>query len=491
MYYKSRDKCVILITIDALRRDHLKSYGYHRNTAPNLERFVEKGTTFLNAFSNGPESPSSFSAIFSSIYPFLNGGYSPLPIQKKIFPEILHKNKIFSCAIHNNPHLGKFFNYNRGFDIFIEGGRNVFTKMDKKKIQNRNDIKPSMLSRSLEIINRKFVKKIRLYLKDLDVLINNIRYRFPILTDFLMHLIPVQYNAPIISKKIINILKRNKNNFFLFGHFMDVHNPYDPPIRNLLKFRRKNINRRERTHLQDDVFWEPHKYQITRDILNKIIDLYDGSINFVDEYLQAIFKFIISKFKKNCLIIITADHGDGLFEHDFFDHQGYIYDELLKVPLFIVEIGHKQHVKKINNLVQLIDIAPTILDYFGVPIPEDFQGISLLPLLEGKSIKRENFVISECYQKNGKIKRNNKEGFKLISIRNKAWKYIFDEEKKREYLFNLLKDPYEKNNLIKSNNLELKILKDILNDHLLEIKISNEKSKIKNVIDRLRLGAFL
>ncbi|MHA1318127.1 MAG: sulfatase-like hydrolase/transferase [Candidatus Heimdallarchaeaceae archaeon] len=67
-------KIVFLITIDALRADHLKSYGYHRNTAPNLEKFVQLGTKFQNAFTNGPATPSSFSTIFTSTLPFLNGG---------------------------------------------------------------------------------------------------------------------------------------------------------------------------------------------------------------------------------------------------------------------------------------------------------------------------------------------------------------------------------------------------------------------------------
>ena len=56
----SRNKSVFLITIDALRPDHLKSYGYHKITAPNLEKFVKNGTTFLNAITNGPETPSAF-----------------------------------------------------------------------------------------------------------------------------------------------------------------------------------------------------------------------------------------------------------------------------------------------------------------------------------------------------------------------------------------------------------------------------------------------
>ena len=77
-----KDKIVIFITIDALRPDHLKSYGYHRNTAPHLENFMRYGTKFTNVFTNGPATPSSFSAIFSSILPYLSGGYSPLPLEK-------------------------------------------------------------------------------------------------------------------------------------------------------------------------------------------------------------------------------------------------------------------------------------------------------------------------------------------------------------------------------------------------------------------------
>ena len=46
MTLEKENKIVFLITIDALRADHLKSYGYHRNTAPNLEKFVQLGTKF-------------------------------------------------------------------------------------------------------------------------------------------------------------------------------------------------------------------------------------------------------------------------------------------------------------------------------------------------------------------------------------------------------------------------------------------------------------
>lgn len=103
-----------------MRDDHLKSYNYHRNTAPNQEKFVNKGVTFLNAISNGPETSSSFSSIFTSILPYLNGDFSPLPNHKRTFIQELHEKGIFCYGIHSNPNLGRFFNYHRGFDIFLD-----------------------------------------------------------------------------------------------------------------------------------------------------------------------------------------------------------------------------------------------------------------------------------------------------------------------------------------------------------------------------------
>ncbi len=179
-----------------------------------------------------------------------------------------------------------------------------------------------------------------------------------------------------------------------------------------------------------------------------MINLYDGEINYVDDKLAKLFKFLEKRFKKNCLVIITSDHGEGFYEHKFLNHGGYAYDELLKIPLFMVEMGNRNVAKSAHELVQLIDIGPTILDYFKIKIPDLFQGESLLPLLEGKSLERERFVISESYRKNGRFIREKEKGFRIFSIRTQKWKYILNEEEKKEYLFNLVEDPDELKNLI-------------------------------------------
>ena len=192
---EQNNKTVFLITIDALRPDHLQSYGYHRNTAPHLEKFVRNGTIFLNAITNGPETPSSFSSIFTSILPLLNGGYSPLPSQKLIFPQILKDNKIFTYGIHSNPNLGRLFNYNRGFDIFLDG--------ERYKVQSKNITTIRLINYYLrKVLNfRTFFLKISYRFKGFIKIRSLLRKKIPNLTDILLPFAPIAYNAIYLVKK--------------------------------------------------------------------------------------------------------------------------------------------------------------------------------------------------------------------------------------------------------------------------------------------------
>jgi len=477
-----RNKAVFLITIDALRADHLKSYGYHRNIAPNLERFVEKGTTFMNAITNGPETPSAFSSLFTSILPFLSGGFSPLPAQKLIFPQILKENGVYTYGIHSNPNLGEFFNYHRGFDVFLDGER----YKEKLGMPNNQTIKRNSLYFIKNFLNYKNLFNRLMYgLKGFNKIKSQLRNRFPFLTDIFLPFTPIAYNAPYVVSKVTSFLKNFDKPLFLWAHFMDVHSPFNPPSKNVLAINNTDISLRERSFLNSEVYKNPEKYKISREILEKLKILYDAEINYVDSYLKYLFELILQKFPKDCLLIITADHGESFFEHGFFFHQGNIYDELLKIPLFIVEIGNDSAIKTVNNTVQIKDIAPTIIDYFGFSIPDAFQGISLIPLIRGESVEREKYVISETYQKNGIMKRNNKDGYKLFSIRTEDWKYIYNEQFDEELLFHLKSDPEEKVNLNSKEKVKLTEFRRIRDSHFEEITAVDESSKISKAITQI------
>jgi len=484
MDIKQQKKTVILLTIDALRADHLKSYGYHRNTAPNIERFAEKGSIFLNTITNGPESPTAFSSLFTSILPLLDGGFSPLPPQKIALPQLLKENAIHTYAIHSNPNLGKFFNFNRGFDVFMDG--------ERYKNQSVNSLKQQLSIYVKKLLDyNNLSNKLMYRLKGFNRLKTWLRTKIPFLTEILLPFTPIAYNAPYVANKLISFLKTYQKPLFIWAHFMDVHSPYNPPRRNVLNFRKKDFDISERKFLVEKVYPRIKEIEITPKMIDDLKILYDAEINFVDEYLAIFLEAVKNQIQNNCLIIIAADHGESFYEHGLFGHQGSIYDEVLKIPLIIVELGKKSIKKKIKYSVQLIDITPTILDYFGIKIPENFQGKSLLPMIRGESIKRSNYIISECYQKNGLMKRNRKEGFILLTIRNKGWKYIFDEENDKEFLFNLNLDPQEKNNLINENTKKLSEFRVIKQHHIKKITESyEEKLKITKSIDKLKLDGL-
>ena len=478
------DKIVIFITIDALRPDHLTSYGYHRNTTPNLDNFNRYGTKFTNTFTNGPATPSSFSAIFSSILPYLNGGYSPLPLEKLIFPQILQENRIHTIGIHSNPNLSKFFNYGRGFDIFLDGER----YKESKEVKRATSTKNTFYSLIRKIFNYKdLFNRIIFNIPFFNKIKSFLRNKIPKITDLLLPFTPMAYNSPYIVNKVIDLLKKNKAPLFLWMHFMDAHSPYNPPTKFVLRFRQKNYSFSERKFLIEQVYQTKGQVPINPKNLEDLKLLYDAEVNFIDDSLKALFSFINKNLNQKCLVIITSDHGESFYEHGTFGHQGSVYDELLKIPLFIREMGEDKNPNSCKNFVQLIDIAPTILNYFNLNIPEDFQGISLLPVLNGKELERKELLITECYQKGGVMKRNNDEGFKLISIRTHEWKYIMDEEKGSEFLFNLKNDPVENYNLIDVNREELLNFRLIKDYHLQKISEKDEKSRIVDTLRNLNI----
>lgn len=483
MFENETEKTVFFITIDALRADHLKQYGYSLNTAPYLDKFIKQGSTFNNAYTNGPATPSSFSAIFTSILPLLNGGYSPLPIEKITFPQLLKKKGIFNYGIHSNPNLGAFFNYNRGFDIFLDGER---YKIEKDR-PNKKGIRYQLIYVVKKIFNYKnFSRKLIYRFKGFNRFIDWIRTKFPFITDILLPFTPMSYNATYIINKIISFLNTHKGPLFMWAHFMETHGPYNPPSKNVLNLRRFDIDSNEREYLSKEILVHHQKYKISSDTLDKLTVLYDGEINFCDENLRYLFEYINYHFKKNTLIIITSDHGESLYEHGLLGHQGSVYQELLRVPLFIVEKGVNTNLNYIKEKVELIDIAPTILDYFGIEIPEWFQGKSLIPLMKGVPQKRDDFIISACYQKNRFMKRNPREGFLLISIQKAEWKYIFDEELNQEYLFDLQKDPNENTNLVNINREKANEFRLIKQYHLIKSQKTDEKYRISSAISKLK-----
>ncbi|MGA1825432.1 MAG: tetratricopeptide repeat protein [bacterium] len=244
----------------------------------------------------------------------------------------------------------------------------------------------------------------------------------------------------------------NPQKFFLWIHYYDPHDAYHPPAP------------------YSDTYAD---------------NLYDGEIAYTDHWVG----ILLAALKKrgiydNTLIIIVADHGEGLGEHGESTHGIFLYDYALHVPFICSYAKLFPKAKRIESLVRLIDIAPTLVDMLEGKQVYEMQGQSLLQLIAGKEKKKELSLYCESLYP--KFTHN---WSPLFGFRENNWKYI---EAPSPELYNIKDDPKENHNLFSlkpgiASRLE-KQLKALMNGALSESdkskkhQLSNEeKEKLKSL----------
>jgi arylsulfatase A-like enzyme len=185
---------------------------------------------------------------------------------------------------------------------------------------------------------------------------------------------------------------------------------------------------------------------------------YLACVKSVDENTGRLLKYLEdSGLLDNTIIIYTSDQGFYLGEHGWFDKR-FMYEESMRTPLIIRPAAGKDVPEQIPDLVQNIDIAPTILDMAGVQIPGRMQGLSLLGLMNDKNKKDWRTALYYHYYEFP----NEHMVKKHYGIRTERYKLIhFYDDIDSWELYDLDKDPGEMNNLIDNREYET-IKKELL-----------------------------
>jgi arylsulfatase len=144
----------------------------------------------------------------------------------------------------------------------------------------------------------------------------------------------------------------------------------------------------------------------------------------------------------NTIVIFMSDHGEMLGDHGIYLKGPYFYDCLTRVPLIIRWPGHFKAGAKMDALVELVDVAPTLLEAAGIPIPSGMQGRSLMPLLTGQTQSHRDSVYSEYLDANATYQIPPM----LTSVRTTKWKLNYCNEPNTGELYDLENDPSEYHN---------------------------------------------
>jgi len=229
--------------------------------------------------------------------------------------------------------------------------------------------------------------------------------------------------------------------FFLFLHYFDPHTVYNPP--------------------------EPFASEYAD-------DLYAGEIAYSDYCIgQVIDKLKELDLYDSTLIIIVGDHGEGLGEHGEAEHGYYVYQCTARVP-FIIRSPGNRNPKRIDNIVSLVDVVPTILGYVGIDVPAHVQGKDLSGYSGGKVESEERrYIYCESFAAT-------KYGCNpLLGLVSERWKYI---DTTRPELYDLVHDPHEEKNLAEGEAERARFMGDELRELVAKL-VSNVGSESRVELD--------
>lgn len=378
---------VLLVTIDSLRADHVYD---DLATTPTLDELQEDGERYESAFAQGPFTTFSMPSLFTSKYPsglkYLELSDSTIGVyidNEATLPESLNKTGYDTAGFHSNPLLSHLFGFDRGFDTFDS----------------------------------------RLPLSNIEFLSGQAK----VLVDKLLRVFRKHAYLPAerLNERALDWLDQRYNDgpFFLWLHYMDVHGPYQAKTGNAYvnKYRAEQLWRKA-ANRPDEITGTEHE---------RLKELYRVEVEYADRCLGTLLGRLRERgVYDETMTIVTADHGEQFNEHGFYSHPHQLYDELTRVPLIIDDPGRTS--ETVLEVVELLNIGPTLLQRLAIEIPESFVGDPL----DGRNT--DDNAISEA----------NLTPNYTGAIRGDQWKYILDETKGTEELYDLDDDPDEQHDVI-------------------------------------------
>lgn len=396
---------IILIVVDTLRADVLGPYGGPPGLSPAVDALASGGVLFERATSASSWTLPSVASILTSLHPHEHGFVdfdSVLPAEIANLPGELARAGYDCRAWVGNPLLSVQRGFSRGFEFY-----DVYDyRLEGELLLSRAIAAAIRLSGSMGYVER-----------GKDSVLWPDASGFPWLTTKLsFYVLDGDLNERVFSRP----LPADGRPLFLYVHYVAPHSPY-------------------LTHPLRRIKSQP---KLDEGNLPMIRSLYEGEVGYTDEALADLLARLGREgILDGAIVVLTSDHGEEFLEHGRWEHGKNLYQEVLHVPLIVAGPGLPAGAR-IGRRVELLDLAPTLLDLAGTAIPGSFSGRSLRGLMQGAG---DGYPPRPIFSELTSRYLNPADDYR--SVTGDVWKIIRrrkpDGELKTEEIFDLDADPRE------------------------------------------------
>jgi arylsulfatase A-like enzyme len=433
---------IIFIITDQQRYDTINALGFPFVDTPNLDRLVHEGVSFTNCHVTAPSCASSRASLFTGYFPHTTGILKNADAWKKSWVSNLAEVG-YHCVnvgkMHTWPYDAPCGFHERyvveNKDRYLEG-RYFFDEWDK-----------ALAARGLVKQQRELYREREDYRDSLGAFTWDLPEETH--SDFFVG----DFAKWWLSTKPID-----KPLFMQIG-FPGPHPPYDPVPRHLEAYVDRELELKPVT--KADLESQPppfkvmrqHNVEVDHDSVVHQIDPteeqrlrqrrhYLANVTMIDEKVGELLELLDERgYLENAIVIFTSDHGDCLTDHGH-SQKWTMYDQIMRVPMLVWAPERFDGGRKVDGLMQNMDIGVTILELAGATIAETIEAESVLAALRGEEWRGREYLYAE-QTKDGIYT----EGPFMTMIRNHDWKLVHFLDAPFGQLFDLKNDPDEMQNL--------------------------------------------
>ena len=436
--YSYLGRKVIFIMVDSQRWDMVGCYADNGIKTPNLDRLAAEGIRYERAYDCQPVCGPARSAIFTGNFPHSNGAWAnsiaPAMNWKTIGQRL--QDQRFHTAYIGKWHLdgGDYF----GLGECPDGWDPEYWYDMRNCLQELPDDETRYLSRQ-----------------------GKTAYEPGVTSAF-------TYAHRCTDRALDFVENHREEDYFLVVSYDEPHGPslcpepYASMYKDYAFPKAPNIWDELEAKPGYQKVWAGDRLAIDKDELELKSTLFLGCNSYVDSQIGRLLDSI-DRYAPDALVIYTSDHGDAMLSHSLYAKGPSMYDEIARVP-FIVRAPGGARGAVSPHPVSHIDIAPTILDYLGLPVPKLLDGKSLVETFTNPDKRINDYVFTEFSRY--EIDHDGFGGFQpMRGVFDGRYKLSIHLESDDE-LYDMEEDPYELHNLIMSE--EHKTIRNRLHDAILD-----------------------